>query len=297
MPLDENGNVVVEYSYDAWEDAVLDGNGQEIGDAAHIGNKNPFRYRSYYFDTETGLYYLKSRYYDPEICRFITIDDISYIDPETINGLNLYAYCGNNPVMFSDPNGKAKWWQWLLLGVAALAAVALVVVGTVISGGTLAVLGGALAGAGSGFLLGAGGSILSQGIASNWQNIDPMNALISGGLGAAIGAITGAAGAYLGQVGAQAGAQFGYNLSQTTIAGLKVSKAFEYLGGTKMIMGVGKVIGSTAGMFVGGTLSNELANNLFGINPSLSDNLKASLDGLIQGWILGVIYKFFKWIR
>ena len=105
MPLDENGNVVVEYSYDAWEDAVLDGNGQEIGDAAHIGNKNPFRYRSYYFDTETGLYYLKSRYYDPEICRFITIDDISYIDPETINGLNLYAYCGNNPVMFSDPNG------------------------------------------------------------------------------------------------------------------------------------------------------------------------------------------------
>ena len=199
--------------------------------------------------------------------------------------------------MFSDPNGKAKWWQWLLLGVAALAAVALVVVGTVISGGTLAVLGGALAGAGSGFLLGAGGSILSQGIASNWQNIDPMNALISGGIGAAIGAITGAAGAYLGQLGAQAGAQFGYNLSQTTIAGLKVSKAFEYLGGTKMIMGVGKVIGSTAGMFVGGTLSNELANNLFGINPSLSDNLKASLDGLIQGWILGVIYKFFKWIR
>ena len=276
---------------------MLDGNGQEIGDAAHIGNKNPFRYRSYYFDTETGLYYLKSRYYDPEICRFITIDDISYIDPETINGLNLYAYCGNNPVMFSDPNGKAKWWQWLLLGVAALAAVALVVVGTVISGGTLAVLGGALAGAGSGFLLGAGGSILSQGIASNWQNIDPMNALISGGIGAAIGAITGAAGAYLGQLGAQAGAQFGYNLSQTTIAGLKVSKAFEYLGGTKMIMGVGKVIGSTAGMFVGGTLSNELANNLFGINPSLSDNLKASLDGLIQGWILGVIYKFFKWIR
>ena len=106
MPLDENGKVVVEYSYDAWGNhAVLDGNGQEIGDAAHIGNKNPFRYRSYYFDTETGLYYLKSRYYDPEICRFITIDDISYIDPETINGLNLYAYCGNNPVMFTDPNG------------------------------------------------------------------------------------------------------------------------------------------------------------------------------------------------
>ena len=54
---------------------------------------------------ETGLYYLKTRYYDPETGRFITIDDISYLAPDTINGLNLYAYCGNNPVMNVDPNG------------------------------------------------------------------------------------------------------------------------------------------------------------------------------------------------
>ena len=51
------------------------------------------------------MYYLKSRYYDPETGRFITIDDISYLAPDTINGLNLYAYCGNNPVMNVDPNG------------------------------------------------------------------------------------------------------------------------------------------------------------------------------------------------
>ncbi len=195
-----------------------------------------------------------------------------------------------------DENGNA-WWHWVLLGIATLAALAFVVVGTILSGGALTVLGGALAGAGSRFLLGAGGSILSQGIASNWQDIDPINALISGGIGAAIGAITGTAGAYFGQLGSQVGTQLGYNLSQTTIAGLKVSKAFEYLGGTKMIMNVGKVIGSTAGMFVGGTLSNEFANNLFGINPSLSNNIKASIEGLINGWILGTIYKFFKWIR
>ena len=101
---------MVEYKYDAWGNhAALDANGADINDVSHIGNLNPFRYRSYYYDTETGLYYLKSRYYDPETGRFITIDDISYIDPETINGLNLYAYCGNNPVMNVDPNGTFFW--------------------------------------------------------------------------------------------------------------------------------------------------------------------------------------------
>ena len=292
--IDSNGNIVVEYVYDAWGNhAVLSANGADLTDATHIGNLNPFRYRGYFYDVETGLYYLQTRYYDPEIGRFVTIDDLSYADPEIIHGLNLYAYCGNNPVMYTDPTGTAKWWEWLLLGVAALAAVALVVVGTALSGGSLAVLGGALAGSGSGFLLGAGGSIVSQGIASNWQNIDPMNALISGGIGAAVGFITGVAGAYVGQLGEQAGMQFGYNLSQTTIAGLKVGKALEYLGGIKMIMGVGKVIGSTAGIFIGGAMSNELANNLIRIDPSVSDNFKAALDGVIQGWILDVIYQFF----
>ncbi len=72
---------------------------------------NPFRYRSYYYDTETELYYLQTRYYDPELGRFISQDSIEYAAPETINGLNLYAYCGNNPVMNIDPTGTA-WWLW-----------------------------------------------------------------------------------------------------------------------------------------------------------------------------------------
>ena len=89
--------------YDAWGNhAVLDANGADITDPNNIGILNPFRYRSYFYDVETGLYYLKTRYYDPEVGRFITIDDVSYLDPETINGLNLYAYCGNNPVMNVD---------------------------------------------------------------------------------------------------------------------------------------------------------------------------------------------------
>ena len=69
--------------------------------------KNPFRYRSYYFDIETDLYYLNSRYYDPEIGRFINADDITVLDITNIalNGLNLYAYCLNNPVNEVDESG------------------------------------------------------------------------------------------------------------------------------------------------------------------------------------------------
>ena len=104
--LDESGVVVAKYVYDAWGNhRVLDANGVTITDVSHIANLNPFRYRGYYYDTETKLYFLKTRYYDPEIGRFMTIDDISYLDPETINGLNLYAYCLDNPIMYTDPNG------------------------------------------------------------------------------------------------------------------------------------------------------------------------------------------------
>ena len=128
---------MVEYKYDSWGNhAVLDANGADIASATHIGNLNPFRYRGYYYDTETGLYFLKTRYYDPEVGRFITIDDLSYADPEIIHGLNLYAYCGNNPVMYTDPTGTAKWWEWLLGAVVCVALVASAVALTVFSGGS-----------------------------------------------------------------------------------------------------------------------------------------------------------------
>ena len=109
--LDNDGDVVVRYVYDAWGNhAVLGTDGNDISDPNHIGVLNPFRYRGYFYDVETGLYYLQTRYYDPEIGSFITIDGIEYLDPETINGLNLYAYCGNNPVMYTDPTGTFFWF-------------------------------------------------------------------------------------------------------------------------------------------------------------------------------------------
>ena len=118
--LDNTGKVVVKYRYDAWgkcQTTVTDDN------ASMIAELNPFRYRSYYYDTETGFYFLQTRYYDPEIGRFMTIDDISYLDPESINGLNLYAYCLNNPVMHADPSGCFAFTTALLLSILIGAAV------------------------------------------------------------------------------------------------------------------------------------------------------------------------------
>ena len=116
--LDNNGSVVVKYKYDAWgkcQTTVVDST------ATTIAELNPFRYRSYCLDTETGLYFLKTRYYDPEIGRFMTIDDISYLDPESINGLNLYAYCFNNPIMYFDPFGNSIIASLIILGCFAIA--------------------------------------------------------------------------------------------------------------------------------------------------------------------------------
>jgi len=63
------------------------------------------------------LYYLQSRYYDPEVGRFISSDDVSYLEPESIFGLNLYAYCNNNPVMYTDPSGRFIFTTAMLIGL------------------------------------------------------------------------------------------------------------------------------------------------------------------------------------
>ena len=105
---DENGNVVASYKYDAWGNHTVQ---NEYGGVDYsttsIGHINPFRYRGYYYDVETGFYYLQTRYYDPTICRFINADDYELVATlATIPGqLNMYAYCNNNPIMYTDPTG------------------------------------------------------------------------------------------------------------------------------------------------------------------------------------------------
>ena len=96
--LDRWGNCVVEYTYDAWG-KVLSVTGSM---AESLGNDNPLRYRGYYYDRETGLYYLQSRYYDPETGRFISADGVNML----LTGEQAYTYCGNNPITRSYPTGK-----------------------------------------------------------------------------------------------------------------------------------------------------------------------------------------------
>ena len=95
-----NGIVVVNYAYDAWGN-VLSISGTS---AVIIGTLNPFRYRGYYYDSETGYYYLNSRYYDPVVGRFLNGDAFLGINGGIV-GYNLFAYCNNNPVCYSDNSG------------------------------------------------------------------------------------------------------------------------------------------------------------------------------------------------
>ena len=188
--LDNNGATVVKYKYDAWGNCkVLNASGVEITDDTHIGVLNPFRYRSYYYDTETNLYFLKTRYYDPEIGRFMTIDDLAYLDPDSINGLNLYAYCGNNPVMMTDETGCLPNWAKWLIGAVVIIGLG---IATAFTGGAAGViLGAAFYGALTGAVSGALVSGIIGGITGGWQGF--WDGAASGFMsGAIIGGITGA---------------------------------------------------------------------------------------------------------
>ena len=77
---------------------------------------NPFRYRGYYYDTETGLYYLQSRYYNPQWGRFLNAD--GYVSTgQGLLGYNMYAYCNKNPIMYTDPAGEWPWLIAIIVGV------------------------------------------------------------------------------------------------------------------------------------------------------------------------------------
>ncbi len=104
--LDNNYEMIAKYEYDSWGKllSVKDNLGNEITDSNNIALINPIRYRSYYYDIETGLYYLNSRYYNPEWGRFINTDAVLGIN-EDILSYNLYAYVSNNPIMFRDDSG------------------------------------------------------------------------------------------------------------------------------------------------------------------------------------------------
>ena len=109
--IDANGTAVVNYRYDSW--GILTGITGSM--AGTLGKDNPYRFKGYYYDEETGMYYLKSRYYQPEICRFISADDEDVLSVKTdFDDCNLYAYCDYNPISRLDETGDV--WQAALAG-------------------------------------------------------------------------------------------------------------------------------------------------------------------------------------
>ena len=130
------GTLVATYKYDPWGKpiGIYNASGATISQtAANVAAYNPFRYRGYRYDADTGFYYLQSRYYDPAICRFINADipETGTANFETIVQYNLFAYCFNDPINLADEAGT--WPTWVKKAVAVVAVAAVVVAATAVT--------------------------------------------------------------------------------------------------------------------------------------------------------------------
>ena len=208
-----------------------------------IAELNPFRYRSYYLDEETGLYYLNSRYYDAELGRFINADSLEILEntKEIINGLNLFAYCLNNPVNTSDDNGEMpNWLKWLIGGIIVLVAVVTIVV---TGGAASGFVGAIIVGAAKGALIGAGIGLatgtISGAITGDWSGLadsfmwGAISGLVSGGISGG----------------------FGYAASNNIkLVGDIIGKSGKLLGNK---INIGLQIATSVGTYIGETLTSD----------------------------------------
>lgn len=154
--VDSSGTQVVAYTYDAWGNPLT-----TTGTMANtLGELNPFRYRGYVYDTETGLYYLQSRYYNPQMGRFINADGELSDVGDSVKGYNLFSYCQNNPTNMSDSEGNwPKWAKKIVAAAAIVIAVTVIAAITVATAGAGSAIAcaavGAAKGALTGFVVGA----------------------------------------------------------------------------------------------------------------------------------------------
>ena len=195
--VDSSNQVVVRYQYNSWGKVTS----TQDTSGVSLATLNPFRYRKYVYDPETGLYCLGSRYYDPEVGRFVNADDFETLtyQMDSVQGKNLYQYCFNNPINMQDEDGGwPKWVTQVLVGTAVIAAAAVLTVATAGTGTALAAvavgaLKGSVIGAIGGAAVGAtSGAIVSRISTGSWKNSGTA-ALKWGSVGFTTGAIAGAA--------------------------------------------------------------------------------------------------------
>jgi RHS repeat-associated protein len=277
--IDDTGTLLSKFDYDAYGN-IINQTGTIISN---------FRYKGYYYDTDLELYYLKTRFYNPVLLRFITPDSIEYLDSSSIIGLNLYAYCGNDPVNMIDEEGNFAISSTTFLIGALIGAI----VGGVISVGVTAyedikdgewdtnkftyigaVLGGAIAGAGIGIA-----SVL--------------------GCGAGAALFIGAPGFTIGHVSFSTGMAFMTALSTSAIAGglgystrvaIDKNEEWDFTNFTKAVLKntLSGAISFGMGIY-GGVFSGKIA---FGPSPSITfgagDNIVTAL-GLLLKIIISII--------
>ena len=238
--VDSANETVVLYQYDSWGKLLSCEDTSENDIVSFI---NPYTYRGYYYDSDTQLYYLNSRYYNPELCRYINADSISD-NGAGVLGFNLFVYSANNPVKYSDPSGNF---------------VISAIVGKIVGG---AVVGGIV-----GAIAGAAGNVCSQ-LKSNGGNFRAIDkkavgkaALVGGISGAVTGALSSGFGLALGAVKASFAAKAAVKIIGNGVIGAAGHTIDRILYKEKLTYkGQAKAFGISAGVTVGSMALSSLFN-------------------------------------
>lgn len=266
--------LVATYEYDPWGKllAVKDADGNAITSSGHAAIKNPLRYRGYYYDIDSGFYYLQSRYYDPQIGRFINADRQTVGVNGNFIASNLFAYCLNSPVGMSDSTGNwPKWLEKTVKAVSIAVLVAAVVVTVAVVSAYSAGTASAAAVYGASILLSAAISGISAGVANEKKGNSYINGYIGGSTGGAIQAISSKAPA-----GTIWGGAIGSSVS-TTITGFmnnldpdSHSTSGEKIAEDALISGGKAIVTSSVTAFVSHASDLAVASRADGLMPEYS---------------------------
>ena len=234
---------------------------------------NGLFYKGYYYDKETNLYYLITRYYDPEVGRFISADDPKYLDFQVAYGYNRYAYCNNNPVMGYDPEGNF-WWKI----IAAVAVVAVLVVASICTAGTAA--GVVLAGAAVGATVGGAVSGVTKGVEAVEKGESFLEGLADGVLeGSLSGAVSGAVAASPLNVFGQVATNMVISAGMYALTTEDFSH--EELAGAALVGGVAGLVGGNGSMHIEKGLTQAGQNILSKFKMELFQEIKSDLLGQV----------------